>query len=329
MDKHLDTETRHWMTSIHNLHAWEKNPREITTTSFEHLKAQLVDFGQYKPLFTTKDGTMVGGNMRYRAMSWLNENVFERTLDDGTTKRYDMRGAFNEVWITELGFAFEQLDNGQTVVHAVLDGKVQTQRDFVDEEHAMTEYAISDNDNAGRYNTEALAMLVQPYQEVIPMDMFQIEVAAPVSLETILNDFQPDGTDPTEEEFPQKDEEPKEKKKRISFDFTDETIYEFTVSQLEDLKRDLDTDDNAYILQYLMKNYFDPLAMDGMEGPKSEVNTDPQETVLTPDGLFRINTPDGELTITERENQLEPKPLSDAFSGLTGETEKVAEGDQV
>ena len=44
--------------------------------------------------------------------------------------------------------------------------------------------------------------------------MFKIEVAAPIPLETLLNDYQPDGTNPTEEELPADEpKEPKEKNK--------------------------------------------------------------------------------------------------------------------
>ncbi len=105
MDKRI--ENGHWYTSIRNIAPWEKNPRDITNEDFERLKTQIVDFGQYKPILVTKDGTIVGGNMRYRAMSWLNENVFNRSLPDGTQRSYDLRGQFNEVWITELNFEYE------------------------------------------------------------------------------------------------------------------------------------------------------------------------------------------------------------------------------
>ncbi len=276
MDRFI--ENGRWYTSIRNLEPWEKNPRDVREEDFERLKAQLVDFGQYKPIIATKDGTIVGGNMRFRAMSWLNENVFVRTLPDGTTRTHDLRGRFNNVWVTELAFEYEPVVPGQMqVVHAVIDGIVQ-ERAFSSADHVMTEYMMSDNDSVGRYNQESLAMLVHDYQELIPQDMFKIEVAAPISLETLMNDFQPDGTDPTEEELPVKDEEPKEKKKRVTFEFTDEEEYEFVMAQIEDLKRDIRTDDNATVLQYLMKNYFDPLALSGTEMPGMESEQTEQVT---------------------------------------------------
>src|SRR3954465_304920 len=97
--------------------------------------------------------------------------------------------------------------------------------------NVMTEYALSANDSAGRYNNEALAMLVHDYQELIPQDMFKIEVAQPIPLETLLNDFQPDGTDPTTEELPET-KDAKEKKKRIVFEFQDEEQYQQIKGQI-------------------------------------------------------------------------------------------------
>src|ERR1700704_1888312 len=171
MDRH-DTNGR-WYTAIKNLSPWEKNPRYINEDAFERLKAQIVDFAQYKPLLATRDGVIVGGNMRHRAMSWLNENEFKRTLPDGTEKTFDLRGQFNEVWVTELDFAWDAAAEGQmATVHAVIDGK-QESRGFSSVEQVMIEYALSDNDSAGRYSHEALAMLTHDFQELIPMEMFK------------------------------------------------------------------------------------------------------------------------------------------------------------
>ena len=54
------------------------------------------------------------------------------------------------------------------------------------------------------------------------------------------------------------------------FEFSDEGEYELVLGQIEDLKRDIDTADSAKVLQYLMKNYFDPLALDGQEIPTAQ-----------------------------------------------------------
>ena len=56
----------------------------------------------------------------------------------------------------------------------------------------------------------------------------------------------------------------------LVIEFTDEEEYENIASQIEDLKRDIETDDNAKVVQDLMKNYCDPLALDGQEMPRPE-----------------------------------------------------------
>src|SRR3990167_5267941 len=53
--------------SIDKLKEWEKNPRSIQSKDFDRLKKQIFSLGQYKPLIITKDGTVLGGNMRLKA----------------------------------------------------------------------------------------------------------------------------------------------------------------------------------------------------------------------------------------------------------------------
>lgn len=55
------------MWLIEKLHEWKDNPRNITKQDFERLKNQITKFGQYKPLLITKDGEVIGGNMRLKA----------------------------------------------------------------------------------------------------------------------------------------------------------------------------------------------------------------------------------------------------------------------
>lgn len=52
---------------LSDLHEWNKNPRSITKDGFDRLKKQIQKLGQYKPLLITNDGTILGGNMRYKA----------------------------------------------------------------------------------------------------------------------------------------------------------------------------------------------------------------------------------------------------------------------
>jgi hypothetical protein len=53
--------------NIDKLREWEKNPRTISKENFERLKNQIKELGEYKPLIITKDGTVLGGNMRLKA----------------------------------------------------------------------------------------------------------------------------------------------------------------------------------------------------------------------------------------------------------------------
>lgn len=58
---------------IHKLKNWESNPRTINKKDFERLKAQIKKLGIYKPLIVTDDGTVLGGNMRLKALEELGD----------------------------------------------------------------------------------------------------------------------------------------------------------------------------------------------------------------------------------------------------------------
>jgi hypothetical protein len=49
--------------------------------------------------------------------------------------------------------------------------------------------------------------------------------------------------------------------------------YESVKERLEDLKKDAGTEDNGEVLDFLLKSYFDPLAMDGQEMPQVQRET--------------------------------------------------------
>lgn len=56
---------------LSTLHGWKDNPRNITTKDYERLKLQIQKLGQYKPILVTKDGEVIGGNMRLKAYQEL------------------------------------------------------------------------------------------------------------------------------------------------------------------------------------------------------------------------------------------------------------------
>lgn len=75
--------------SIEKLRVWDKNPRSIKEDDFERLKQQIKKLGIYKPLVVTADGTVLGGNMRLRALQDLGEkDVWVSVVEaaDETTK---------------------------------------------------------------------------------------------------------------------------------------------------------------------------------------------------------------------------------------------------
>ena len=56
---------------IGKLQGWDKNPRTITEKDFKRLVAQMKKHGVYKPLIVNQDGIVVGGNMRFKALQYL------------------------------------------------------------------------------------------------------------------------------------------------------------------------------------------------------------------------------------------------------------------
>lgn len=125
-------EPRSEMRDASKLKAWEKNPRTINNDDFERLKAQIKKLGAYKPLVITEDGTVIGGNMRLKALTSL--------------------GA-KKIWCS------------------VVEAK---------DEAAMLEYALSDNDQAGRYDDVQLAELVTI--NPIESELFKVDLSQAVAL---------------------------------------------------------------------------------------------------------------------------------------------------
>lgn len=72
---------------ISALKLWDKNPRSIKTERFTELKTRLTRLGQTKPLRVTKDGTVIGGNMRLRAMKELGIKQVWVSVSEATTDR--------------------------------------------------------------------------------------------------------------------------------------------------------------------------------------------------------------------------------------------------
>ena len=275
-------------TNLSNLQSWDKNPREIQDEDFARLKRQLMELGQYKPLFVTEDGVVVGGNMRFKAYQAL-----------GVT----------EVWVSILGFADIAEKAGH--VYALVDGKVQKMegvppREFESREQAMIEYALSDNDGAGRYDKQALAELVQPYKDLVPMDNYKIEVYDPQPLIEIANSINGSG----EEQRDDSDAEViMEEMVTIAMNFKKEEYQEIE-PEIENFKEENNTESNnemfVKLLDFWSLNHHpdQPVGSDNTETPSTEaapvipdagVVDQPvvEQTTVTPE-VDPTVTPDGQ-----------------------------------
>lgn len=125
---------------INELIEWDKNPRNITRDGFARLIEQIKKLGQYKPLIVTKDGIVLGGNMRLKALKEL---------------------GIDKVWVS------------------VVEPK---------DENEMLEYALSDNDRAGFYDSELLANLVPNYE--VDWSKFAVDTKEPITIQELLDQFQ-------------------------------------------------------------------------------------------------------------------------------------------
>jgi DNA modification methylase len=83
---------------IGKLKLWERNPRSIKGDRFNELKARLKRQGQIKPILVTEDGTVIGGNMRLRAMTELGISEAWVSVTDAKTDKdiFDLALTDNE-----------------------------------------------------------------------------------------------------------------------------------------------------------------------------------------------------------------------------------------
>jgi hypothetical protein len=135
------------------LRSWEKNPRVTEKSQLKKLKAQIEELGVYKPLviYLEKDnGTILGGNQRYKILKELQKEYQEKGSD-----KYDY------VWVS--------------VVNAESD---------VDK----LKYAISDNFSAGSYSREKLREVLKADQASL-FSEYQIEFEQKQEIEDLINDL--------------------------------------------------------------------------------------------------------------------------------------------
>lgn len=231
------TTTGKVFSDINALKVWEKNPRFIEhKEDFERLKRQVQELGQYKPLLVTEDGIVVGGNMRLKAMQELK---------------------FQEVWITELSFGVEEQTQEQIAAgepkkyRALIDNKVQ-EKVASSVEQIMLEYALSDNDAVGMYNQQELAELINPYQQLMPMENYKLVLSPEVKMKTFLDQYQGKGEVPNLNNEQDKNEAKKDKKIVFRVEYSPDQFKEIE-PLLEQLKSKLGAKSNSDLLTYLLE----------------------------------------------------------------------------
>ena len=137
-------------TTLDNLHNWELNPREISDQGKERLKKQVQSLGQYKPLLVTKDGTVIGGNMRLKVYNELEKQ---------------------DIWVSII-----EIKEKEGKYKAFIDNEEQ-EKTFDSEKQVMLEYSLSDNDRAGFYVEDLTVSLSKELN--IDLEMYSIDIANP------------------------------------------------------------------------------------------------------------------------------------------------------
>ena len=106
---------------LHALRPNPDNPRTITPEAFERLKASLVADPHMlwaRPVIALSDGTIVGGNMRYRAAYALGWDAIPTVLvdmDETAARQWVLRdnasyGAWEEQALAELLYGLKEAD---------------------------------------------------------------------------------------------------------------------------------------------------------------------------------------------------------------------------
>jgi len=255
-----------------DLKPWEKNPKDVTNEDYARLESQY-ELGEYKPLLVMGDGVVLGGNTRQ--------------------KLYNAKGV-EEAWISPI--EFKQEENGK--FGAYINGKKQI-REFESQEQAMIEYALSDNDQVGRYNSQSLAELVMPYQGDIKLEDYKIDIAHPVNIQSILDALQPPaggdvlgGGDPTNRE---QDEGELDSRldtylngtiRQIVLYFTIEE-YQDTITRTEKLRKELGFQNNTETFLHLLNFYEDHKELDTIPLPLKDA---------APEEEFELEQEDNETT---------------------------------
>lgn len=105
--------------SLTSLTPWEKNPRGILKKDYERLKKMILKFKLFKPFLITKDGIILGGNMRYKACQELKITEVPCSVVDAPTDTEkleyaladnDRVGYYEKEAVQELALSIPSLD---------------------------------------------------------------------------------------------------------------------------------------------------------------------------------------------------------------------------
>jgi len=159
---------------ISELTEWADNPRSINGEAYERLKDQIVKLGMYKPLIVDQNNTILGGNMRFKAIAGRG-NTLKSLVEEQESGAPDKPDWYIEK-LKSLKF--------DTIPVIVQHCDTDAQR---------IEIALSDNDRAGYYNETELAELVELNN--IDGELFSIDLTESKTIDEIVNAEPSDLTD--------------------------------------------------------------------------------------------------------------------------------------
>lgn len=230
--------------NLSELKRWAKNPKYLMKEDHDRLVEQILDLGQYKPVLilgeeanvkgeVIPEGTIVGGNSRYE--------VYKERVESGEM-------VYAKVWVSVLKFSLKQ-ETGQWF--PVINGELIERRAFSDPLQIMIEYSQSDNDQAGKTDRQALAELVLPYQEVLPMENYKIQVFDQQPLKQIVDEVQ----SPKDEVRPDsKEEKAEETTSYIVIKYTPEQFKEVE-PKVTEVKELMNVENNTDMFNQLLDFY--------------------------------------------------------------------------
>lgn len=158
----MKTKTYH----VKKLTNWEKNPRSISKENFARLKKLILSLGLFKDLVVCNGGTVIGGNMRLRALKSIAEDLAANGVKQ-LAESYDV-----------------PMEKVEAIAVMIAEGVPCKDLGNLTEEQ-MVEYALADNDRAGDYELEQLAELVMETPQ-LQLDNFRVDLSDVYTLDQVV-----------------------------------------------------------------------------------------------------------------------------------------------